>query len=163
MECRVPVPQGIAPRVTWVEVSDKTSGIKAFDPRDAHPWLFFQQTEFDAATSTFSRTTSRGRGGRFTKPPKRIGTPAHEHEGKRCLISLDAWVDFEDCKPLPLFLGVLRAPNEPSAHITQLKGKKIYRKNLGHQTKARSCEEESSDVEAQLWLAFRLSRGLTWR
>jgi hypothetical protein len=146
-KCGIEVPNVLAPRVTWISISDKISKINK--ETSEHPWVFFEQDRFDAASTTFSRTTSPNEN---ALPPRRIGTPSHvgEHREGRCsLITLDAWVDFKKCKPLPVFALSLRGK-------TTRQQIELFASEPG----VRVCRNESENIETQLWVALLAHRSI---
>ena len=147
LECGIQVPQVQAPKVTWISILDRVSKITA--DTFVHPWVFFEQGRYDAASACFSRTTSPNPN---AKPPRRVGTPSHIGTDCRAschLITRDAWVDFEKCKPLPAFAITLEGRPADSAivHFRDQRGAKV-------------CTNESKNIEAQLWVALLAHRGV---
>jgi hypothetical protein len=144
--CGITVPDVHPPKVTWIRVLDSVSQInKAY----SHPWVFFNQDAYDAAGSSFSRTT---RPNPHATPPRRIGTPSHSSGtcGGRCRLITDAaWVDFKKCKPVPEFRKSM---------VGKTSREQI--RVLSSHPKSRVCHGESKNIEAQLWVALLAFRGV---
>jgi hypothetical protein len=165
LECNVKVPNEPIPKLAWISVSDKISGI---GKRLWHPFAFFEQDSFDAVNSCFNRTTTPSSDGPSNNPPLRVGTPSHvkgECGGACKFIDKDAWVDFENCAPIEgskLWSTLKHKQNIDSTLIARFKRQTISTPLYGRELGAKSCESENPDITAQLWIALRLSRGHKW-